>query len=131
MSMSSDISRRDDAAPAERTQSGPVFTPPVDIFENQTALVLMADMPGVAKDDLDIRLDNDVLTIQGRSLPGAGLEGEPLLSEFEAGLYFRQFTLSEAIDRAKIEAKLNGGVLKLVLPKAEAAVPRRIEVSPG
>jgi HSP20 family protein len=131
MSLSSDLTRRDTAAPAERTQTGAVFTPAVDIYETPDALVVLADMPGVSPEDLAIRLENDTLTLEGRSLASAEPEGQRLLEEFRAGSYFRQFTLSEAIDREGIDARLNQGVLKLVLPKAEAVKPRRIEVQAG
>jgi HSP20 family molecular chaperone IbpA len=131
MSLSSDLTRREEGTPAERTQTGPVFTPAVDIYEDQESLVVLADLPGVAPEDLAIRLENDTLTLEARSLASAEPEGEELLGEFRPGAYYRQFTLSEAIDREGIDARLSDGVLKLVLPKAEAVKPRRIQVQAG
>jgi len=100
---------------------------PVDIFESATELVLLADMPGVAIENVDIDLDNDQLTIRG-SVPVEDDKGTVLLREYSVGDYYRQFTLSNIIDRNKIEASMKDGVLKVVLPKAEAAKPRKITV---
>ncbi len=114
----------------EQVSSIPVLTPAVDIYENEQALVLMADLPGVKQNDLSIKLENDVLTIEGLMSPQGGEEGaSPLLAEYEAGRYFRQFTLGQSIDRAAIEAKLKGGELTLTLPKAAAAKPQRIAIT--
>ncbi len=115
----------------EPTQAGVTFLPDVDIYEKEDALYLLADMPGVEKDDIVIDLDNNLLTISGSPKIDVN-EGERLVfQEFEVGRYYRQFRLSNVIDQAKIEASLKNGVLKLVLPKAEAAKPRRIEISTG
>ena len=116
---------------AEHTKPGPTFTPAVDIFETDTAITLLADMPGVKTQDLDIDLRDDVLTLTGEvTAPEASAEAD-ILREYVTGKYFRQFTLSEAIDQAKIEAGLKDGVLRLVLPKVEKATPRKIAVSSG
>ena len=133
MTVTTEMQRRDEGQmlSAERTRTEPVFTPAVDIYETNDALILLADLPGVSKDDLNIRLEDDVLTLEGVALADAAPAGEPLLTEYRTGTFFRQFTLSEAIDRDKIDAQLNHGVLKLVLPKAEAAKPKRIEVKAG
>jgi HSP20 family molecular chaperone IbpA len=117
------------ATPAEQTQPGPVFTPAVDIFETETALTLLADMPGVANDDMVIDLRDDVLTITGAVKPFEGKDEKDVLVEFEVGRFHRQFSLSEAIDQSRIDAKLADGVLRLNLPKAEKAVPRKITVT--
>lgn len=117
------------ATPAEQTQPGPVFTPAVDIFETEKALTLLADMPGVASDDMVIDLRDDVLTITGAVKPFEGKDEKDVLVEFEVGRFHRQFSLSEAIDQNRIEAKLADGVLRLNLPKAEKAVPRKIAVT--
>lgn len=117
------------AAPAEQTQPGPVFTPAVDIFETETALTLLADMPGVASDDMIIDLRDDVLTITGAVKPFEGEDEQDVLVEFDVGRFHRQFSLSETIDQSRIEAKLADGVLRLTLPKAAKAVPRKIAVS--
>jgi len=112
---------------SESTRNVPIYIPPVDIFESPSELVLMADMPGVAFDNVDIDLDNDQLTIRG-SVTVEDDKGTVLLKEYSVGDYYRQFTLSNVIDRNKIEASMKDGVLKVVLPKAEAAKPRKISV---
>ncbi len=113
---------------AEPTYPGPVFSPAVDIFETDERISLLADMPGVKPADLKIDLRENMLTLSGRIDPREK-EGEaPVLQEFSSGTYFRQFTLSETIDQSKIDAKLNDGVLRLELPKAERAKPRQITV---
>jgi len=112
---------------AESTRDVPGFVPAVDIYESESALTVVADMPGVSADSLDIDLDNDQLTIRGTAATQES-EGSVLLQEYSVGDYYRQFTLSDAIDRSKIEATMKDGVLKVVLPKAEAARPRKITV---
>jgi HSP20 family molecular chaperone IbpA len=100
--------------------------PPVDIYETPDGLVVMADLPGVAQDDLDVRVDNNILTIRGISRHAA--PGEPVHREYELINFFRQFELGERIDQGKISAELKHGVLTLNLPKAEEAKARKIEV---
>jgi len=116
------------SVPAEQTKPGPVFTPAVDIFETEKDMTLLADLPGVKSDELNIDLRDDVLTLTGDVTPWEGAEEEDLLIEYEIGRYFRQFTLSEVIDQDKIDAQLNDGVLRLTLPKVEKATPRKISV---
>jgi HSP20 family molecular chaperone IbpA len=119
------------AAPAEQTRPGVVFTPDVDIFENEKQITLLADMPGVASDDITIDLNDSVLSISGEVKPFENKNESDVLVEFEIGRYSRQFTLSEVIDQTKIEAKHEEGVLRLILPKAEKAIPRQIAVTAG
>ena len=106
----------------------PVFLPPVDIYETNVAIVVMAEMPGVGPDGVDITLERRVLTIRGRSSANERAGYQRVYNEYADGDYERVFTLSEAIDRDKIEATLRDGVLHLVLPKAEPARARRIEL---
>jgi HSP20 family protein len=103
------------------------ITPAVDIYETAEGLVVMADLPEVTKDSLDVRVDNNILTIRGMSQHVA--TGEPVYREYELVNFFRQFELGEKIDQGKISAELKHGVLTLNLPKAEEARPRQIEVS--
>ena len=117
------------ASPAEQTRPGIVFTPDVDIFEDEQKITLMADMPGVAPEDVKIDLNDNQLSISGEVKPFETAEESDVLVEFEIGRYYRQFTLSEVIDQGKIEAKLEDGVLRLILPKAEKAIPRQITVT--
>lgn len=113
---------------AEQTRPGLVFTPAVDIFETEKEMTLLADMPGVTSGDLDIDLRDNMLTLNGDvKSPEEGDEVD-VIREYRTGKYYRQFTLSQVIDQAKIDAELKDGVLRLRLPKVEAATPRRIEV---
>lgn len=119
------------AAPAEQTRAGLVFTPEVDIFETTREITVLADMPGVAADGVNIDLREGVLTLSGEVKPWEGPEEKDVLIEYEVGKYFRQFTLSDVIDQSRIDAKLQDGVLRLTLPKAQKAVPRQIAVTAG
>jgi HSP20 family protein len=100
--------------------------PPVDIYETQNSLVLLADMPGVPKENLDVRVDQNTLTIQGKAQHL--VKGEPIYREIELTGFFRQFEISEDIATDKINAELKCGVLTLNLPKAEKAKQKKIEV---
>jgi HSP20 family protein len=116
---------------AEQTRAGATFVPAVDIFETKDAINLLADMPGVNAQRLQVDLREGVLTLRGE-VPDAVGEGEVgVIREYETGTFLRQFTLSELIDQDRIEAKLNNGVLHLTLPRAEAAKPRQISVQGG
>ncbi len=115
----------------ERTRPGMTFTPAVDIFETENDITLIADMPGVKPENLDIDLREGVLTMTGEpEYPGKEDE-TPILEEYRTGRYVRRFTLSDVIDQTKIEAHISDGVLTLVLPKAEKAVPRKVAVKAG
>jgi HSP20 family molecular chaperone IbpA len=102
-------------------------SPPVDIYEVDNGLMVMADIPGVMQEQLEVKIDNHVLTIYGRvsknEIP------ESTYREYELVSYFRQFELSDKVDESKITADLKHGVLTLNLPKAEEAKPRKIAVS--
>jgi HSP20 family protein len=117
--------------PAEQTRPGLVFTPSVDIFETERELTLLADMPGVTPDKLNIDLRDNILTITGEVEPYEAPHERDVLIEFEIGKFHRQFTLSESIDQNRIEARLAEGVLRLKLPKAEKALPRKVTVQAG
>ena len=116
---------------AERTRDCPCFVPRADIYETGDEIVVVADMPGVSKDSLDITLENNVLTINGYVEPEQP-EGLMLAySEYRVGDYQRSFTLSDQIDREKIEAVLKDGVLRLTLPKITEVKKRAIAVKAG
>lgn len=117
------------AGSAEQTKPGPVFIPVVDIYETEKDIVMLADMPGVKADNLDIDLRENTLTVMGDISPFEGPDEEDLMVEYEVGKYFRKFTLSDVIDQGKIDANLKDGVLTLVLPKAEKAKPRKIAIT--
>lgn len=112
----------------ERTRSRRVYIPSVDIIEREEVIVLVADMPGVDDKSLDIILENDTLTIDGKveqTIP----EGHRLkVSEYGIGDYHRVFTLSDEIDKGKINATVRHGVLRLTMPKSEAVKTRKIPV---
>jgi HSP20 family protein len=112
----------------EQTRPGTVYSPSVDIFENENSITVLADMPGVKAQDLKIDLRESVLTLTGHVTRPDGAKESDVLREYQSGTFFRQFTLSEAIDQAKIDAKLTDGVLRLELPKVEKARPRQITV---
>jgi len=113
----------------ETTWAGETYQFVVDIWENEKTLTLQADLPGVSKDDVEINLDKDVLTIGGRVGVGDYEGLRALYSEYNVGNFFRRFTLGEAIDQAKISADMDNGVLTVTLPKREAAQPRKIKIS--
>jgi HSP20 family protein len=102
------------------------ISPPVDIYETAYGLVVKADLPGVAKEGLDVRVENSLLTIRGKAAHAA--PGDPVYREYELVNFFRQFELNEKVDQSKITAELKHGVLTLNLPKVEEAKPRKIEV---
>ena len=112
----------------EQTRPGPVYTPSVDIFENDNSITVLADMPGVKAQDLKIDVRENELTLTGRVSPPEAPKESDVLREYRSGTFFRQFTLSETIDQSKIDARLTHGVLRLELPKVEKARPRQITV---
>lgn len=119
-----DAHTRPTATRTERT----TLLPAVDIFENEDGIVLVADMPGVAPQGLDVEVDHQVLTIAGSidvDMP-AGLHAT--YAELRGTRYERRFTLSNELDPERIEAQVNNGVLTLRLPKKEIHKPRRIEI---
>jgi HSP20 family molecular chaperone IbpA len=120
--------KQETSGSAEHTRPGPTFKPAVDIFETDTEIVLLADLPGVKAKDLDVDLRESVLTLTGTVDDLEGSEELDVLREYQTGKYFRQFTLSETIDQSKIDAELKNGVLRLTLPKVEKQAPRKIEV---
>jgi HSP20 family protein len=115
-------------AVAEPTRSGPLYTPAVDIFETENSITVLADMPGVEADNLNIDLRESVLTLTGSVTTAGGAKENVIFREHQAGTFQRQFTLSEAIDQSRIDARLTDGVLRLELPKIEKAKPRQIAV---
>jgi len=131
MKATSDLQKSEkSAAPAvpEQTRPGPVYTPAVDIFENDNTITVLADMPGVKAEDLKIDLRESVLTLSGHVTAPEAAKESVILREYPSGTFFRQFTLAETIDQAKIDAKLTDGVLRLELPKVDRAKPRQISL---
>lgn len=112
----------------ERTRSRKVYTPAVDILEKENEIIVIADMPGVDDKAVDITLEKNVLTIYGKVEPEVPEQHRLAVAEYGIGDYQRVFTLSEEVDREKIKATVKNGVLKLIMPKAEAVKTRKIEV---
>ena len=113
----------------EKTTPGRYYVPAADIFETDDALTLLLEMPGVAKDSIDVQVENDVLRVEGKIDCSAYKDADPVYTEYNIGHYARGFTLSGKIDRGAISARLEDGVLTLTLPKVKEAMPRRISVN--
>ena len=113
----------------ESTTPTRAFMPTTDIFETDEALTVVLEMPGVSRDDVDVNIENGLLTIEGR-IDFRKYEGlRPVYGEYNIGPYRRTFRVSHQIDQDKITAEMRDGVVTLTLPKAEKAKPRRIQVS--
>ena len=107
----------------------PALWPPVDVIEDTTGITLYADLPGVARDKLSLRIEGDTLTIEGEvSLP-VPKDMEASHAEVQLARYRRSFLLTKELDADKVNAELSQGVLRVRLPKAEHAQPRKIAVT--
>jgi HSP20 family protein len=116
---------------SERTRECRCFVPRADVYEADDQIVIVADVPGVNEDSVDITLEKNVLTINAYIEPFEP-EGYSLsFAEYEVGDYQRSFRLSDEIDREKIQATIKDGVLHLYLPKAIEARTRKIAVQAG
>lgn len=112
----------------EKTVPGRFYVPYADIYETDEALTVLMEMPGVEREGVSVALENDVLRVEGK-IDFSKYEGmEPVYTEFNVGHYTRSFALSGKIDRERIGAQLEDGVLVLTLPKAREARPRRIAI---
>lgn len=111
--------------PAEELQT---LLPRVDVFENKDGILLLADMPGVPKDKLDLRVENDTLLIEGEIAPDTPENMEAVYAEVHLSRYRRAFSLSSELDSSRIDAQLRDGVLNLRIPRHAHAQPRKIEV---
>ncbi len=103
-----------------------VLTPPVDIFETESGLVVVADLPGVEKDQIDVNVEKNVLTLKAK--PKQQLTENLARQEYQLLPFYRQFQLSDAVDQAKISAEMKYGVLTIHLPKVAEQQPRKIAV---
>lgn len=125
MDRAQEIAKQDEKN-VEKTHELYEATPAVDIYENDNEILLHADMPGVVKENISVDIDNGKLLISGvRKLE---TEGAATYEEFSDVEYVRSFSVPQTIDVEKVEAELKNGVLKLHLPKSEAAKPRQIEI---
>jgi len=120
------ISQTQETVPAPRREI--TLIPPVDVFEDENGLNLYADLPGVAPDQLDVRVDRNTLTIEGKAVIETPEGMEALYAEVRSPHYRRSFTLSSELEPEKIEARLKDGVLQLYIPKRESARPRKIQI---
>jgi HSP20 family molecular chaperone IbpA len=121
--------KREVESKPESTIPARIFVPVTDIFETDQALTLVLEMPGVSRDRVEVRVENDVLSIEGRIDFAVYENLRPVYTEYNIGNYTRTFQLSSKIEQERISAALKDGVMTLVLPKAEKAKPRRITVS--
>ncbi len=125
MNETKELVKREETLP-EASPQIPAVAPVVDIYENDDEILLHADMPGVAKEDVTVNVDNGTLAISGvRRFESSGV---PKWEEFGDVEFQRTFSVPQSIDVSKVNAELKDGVLKLHLPKSEAAKPRQIEI---
>ena len=128
MSTRNDITTTTPAAtPANDVQR--TVQPAIDVYETESSITLLADMPGVPREQLEIHVEGDSLLIEGLAQPQAPADLEPLWAEMRVPSYRRSFTLSRELDTSRIEANLKDGVLTLRIPKHAHAQPRRIQVA--
>jgi len=116
---------------APQAQRQHAVPPAVDVFEDAAGITLLADMPGVPRDQLELKVEGDSLLIEGGVQPRTPEALEPLYAEVRVPRYRRSFSLSRELDTSRIDANLKDGVLTLRIPKQAHAQPRRIEVSAG
>ena len=105
--------------------------PAVDVYEDESGITLLADMPGVPKDRLELKVEADTLSIEGQVVPATPDGLEAVYAEVRVPRYRRTFTLSRELDTSKVDASLKDGVLTLRIPKQAHAQPRRIDVQAG
>lgn len=126
--MSNEIVKAAPPPPPEYPVEQVVFTPPIDIFETPEGLVLQADLPGVSSESLELQIQDNKLSLYGKvSLPipaGARM----IHQEYQVGHFLRSFILSDEVDHERISAKLNQGVLEVILPRLSKPEPRRIQI---
>lgn len=112
----------------EKTVPARYYVPATDIYETDDALTVVMEVPGVDRKEVDVKLENNELSIEAR-IDFSKYEGmEPLYTEYNVGHFTRTFALSQAIDQQQIAASLEDGVLTLTLKKVQSVLPRRIEI---
>jgi len=117
------------SAKEEKTKPGKYYVPNTDIYETDRALVVVMDMPGVEKKNVDVRVEKNVLSVEGQVDLSKYDNLQPVYTEYNVGHFTRSFSVSNEIDSAGISAKMENGVLTLNLPKSKEAAPRRIDVA--
>ena len=126
-----DASHEERQAPARQgqpAQQAPAMIPRVDVLEDPSGITLLADLPGVTRDALEIHVEGDSLTIEGTVSTVAPESMQATYAEMRVPRYRRSFTLSRELDGSRIEAQLKDGVLNLRIPKQEHAQPRRVSI---
>ena len=116
---------------AERTRNRPTLIPRVDIFETESAVVLLADLPGATEDEISVTLEKDVLTLEASVGKEAPHKHSLVHREFRSGDFYRAFSLTTSVERDKIAATLKHGVLRVELPKAGESRAQRIPLQAG
>ncbi|MGN6827867.1 Hsp20/alpha crystallin family protein [Paucibacter sp. M5-1] len=125
------MSKNNTPSSASSQEQERAVQPAVDVFEDEAGITLLADMPGVPRERLEIRVEGDALLIEGSVQPATPEGLEAVYAELRVPRYRRSFTLSRELDSAKIDASIKDGVLTLRIPKQAHAQPRRIEVNAG
>ncbi len=113
------------------TNAGNVVLPPVDVFEDESGITLLADLPGVSRDGLHVHVENETLVIEGKAEFEVPEAMESVYAESYSPNFKRSFSLSRELDSQKVQASMKNGVLKLRIPRTEAAKPQRIRVQVG
>ncbi len=129
--MSNDVTQATDKTPVERpetTTGARIYRPLTDIVETEDGVTLMLEMPGVAAEDVDVTLEQRVLTIRGTVRPTQPEKLQLAHAEYGEGDYERAFTLSDDFDPDKIDASVANGVLTVTLPRTAEAKPKKIAV---
>ena len=132
MSTTTQVTKREqETVRGEPVRAGRTYIPPVDIIETDDKLILLADLPGVKAEDLDITYERGELTIHGKVQPRQEPGTQFLLREYGIGDFYRSFQIGEGLDPARFEAQLKDGVLTLTMPKTAELTPRKIAVKTG
>lgn len=113
----------------EALEPGPLFSPQVDIVERSDSVVVLADLPGISREEVEIVLEKGVLSITTRAKPPEDQDTDYHRKEYDTGNYHRCFSVGEGLEADGVEATMKDGVLRLVIPKSPRYQPRRIEIS--
>lgn len=128
MTQKKDVATQGSKVMKESTEQEYVVRPAVDIFEDESGLTVQADMPGVSREQLDVQIDSDSLSIVGKVKIAVPKNMDALYADFRSTRYERNFSLSRELDGDNVEANLKDGILTLRIPKREQFTPRKIEV---
>jgi len=124
--MSREMTKRQQAEVTRRQQQETIV-PAADIWETEDAIMIQMDMPGVSKDNVEVKVERDTLQVDGK--PGTAPQATAIYTEQRQAEFRREFRLSDDLDREKIHAEMNAGVLTLRIAKAEEVKPRRIQIA--